>query len=320
MIEQQAEVGAGWQRGFTRLHDDILAGARTAWTSNRPTLVILRVASNLIGAAWFLYAVSGPWSMPGFDAVSYWIVDPSDLYRWTDSTTVAGPFRYSPVLGQLIDPLGGLPWAIFFGLFMVACLLALTILAGRWSLAFLMLPAVIGEVYLGNIDLFIALALGFGLFFPPAWAFLFLSKATPGVVVLWFAARGEWRKFGLVIAVAAAIALPSLLLTPGLWVDWVRVSTEFAATTYGMSTIPALPRLVIAALLVVIGARRNWRWTIAVGGTLAMPGLDWKTVSVFLAILPLYGLGLRADWPRTVGGLTSLVQGGTIRTHHHHTS
>ena len=305
---------------WTRIHDAVLATALAAWTTSRPSIVLLRVATNVIGAVWFLYAVSGPWSLPGFDAVSYWVIDPSDLYRWTDSTTVAGPFRYSPVLGQVLDPLGGLSWGVFFGVFMVACLLALTILAGRWSLAFLLIPTVVGEVYLGNIDLFIALSLGFGIFFPPAWAFLFLSKATPAVVVLWFVARGEWRKLAIVLGVTLAIALPSLITTPGLWVEWIRVSTQYAATTYGLSTIPTIPRLVIAAVLVVIGARRNWRWTIAASGTLAIPGLDWKTASVFLAILPLYGLGMRADWPRTLGGLTTLVQRGTIRTHHHNTS
>ena len=200
---------------------------------------------------------------------------------------------------------------MFFGLFMVACLLALTILAGRWSLALLLLPTIIGEVYLGNIDLFIALALGFGLFWPPAWAFLILSKATPGVVVLWFAARGEWRKFWLVNGVAVLIALPSLVLTPGLWVAWIRVSTEYAERLWHVDhSGDSSPRR--RGDPRCRGARRNWRWTIAAAGTLAMPGLDWKTASVLLAILPLYGLGLRGDWHRTLGGLTGVVRHGTI--------
>jgi hypothetical protein len=270
---------------------------RTAWTTRRPTLVLLRIVLNVIGAAWFTYALARGWSIAGFDAVSYWLIEPADLYRWTESSHVAGPFRYSPVLGQVLDPLGALPWGAFFSLYLAASLLALVLLGGRWGLAFLLIPNVLGEVYLGNIDLFIAAALGFGLVWPGAWVFLVLSKGTPGIVVLWFVARGEWRKLAIVVGGVVLVALPSLLTTPDLWVEWVRVSTQFAGSAYGISEIPAVTRLVGAALLVLVGARRNWRWTIAVGGTLAMPGLDWKTMSVLLAVLPLYGLGLRADWP-----------------------
>ena len=55
------------------------------------------------------------------------------------------------------------------------------------------------------------------------------------------------------------------------------------------------PPLIAAALLIAIGARRGWVWTIAISGTLAMPGLDWKTATVMLAILPLYQFGLLAE-------------------------
>ncbi len=240
--------------------------------------------------------MASPRSVPGFDAVSYWLIDPQQLYRWTDSSSVAGPFRYSPALGQLLDPLGTLSWGTFHSLFLAATLVALTVLGGRWALALLLIPNVLGEVYFGNIDLFLAVALGVGPIWPVAWIFLVLSKATPAVVLLWFIARGEWRNLGIVLAGTLVIALPSLLTTPALWGDWVRASTQFAGSQYGLSTIPTIPRLLAAAVLVFVGARRGWRWTIAVAGTLAMPGLDWKTMTVALAILPLYGLGLRADW------------------------
>jgi len=280
--------------------DRLLKTVRILAIGNRGSLVLLRSGLNVFGAAWFVYVLATSQAIIGFDTISYWLVDPSDLYRWTDSSTVAGPFRYSPVLGQLIDPLGMLPWATFQALFLALTLGTLVILGGRWALALLLIPSVLGEVYLGNIDLFIAVSMGLGLLFPPAWAFLLLSKATPAVVLVWFIARGEWRKLGLVLGTAAVIAAPSLLTTPDLWVEWARASTQYASSTYGLSTIPAIPRLVAAAVLISVGARRGWVWTIAVGGTLAMPGLDWKTATTMLAILPLYRLGLLAErWWRT---------------------
>jgi len=154
-----------------------------------------------------------------------------------------------------------------------------------------------GRGLLGNIDLFVAVSLGFGLVWPPAWAFLLLTKVTPAVVLLWFVVRREWRNLGLVALTALLVALPSLIATPQLWVEWVRVSTQYAGGAYGASTIPVLPRVVLAALVVTLGAKRGWVWTIAIAGTLAMPGLDWKTTVVLLSALPLMGLGLRRDWP-----------------------
>jgi Glycosyltransferase family 87 len=250
-----------------------------------------------MGSAMLVFTVASNWGIVGFDAVSYWLIDPTDLYRWTGSTTVAGPFRYSPALGQFLDPLGALPWTAFQALFLAACLLALVLLGGRCALALLLIPNVLGEVYLGNIDLFVASSLGLGLLWPPAWAFLILSKGTPAVVLLWFVVRGEWRSLGLVLGATALLAAPSLLTTPGLWLDWARVSTQYASTAYGASQIPVVPRIIAAALLVGVGGRRGWRWTIAVAGTLAMPGLDWKTMTTMLAILPLYQLGALAERP-----------------------
>jgi len=270
---------------------------RTAWIGSRPSLVLLRATLNVMGAGMLVIAIAGNWGIVGFDAISYWLIDPSDLYRWTDSTTVAGPFRYSPLLGQVLDPLGALPWASFHALFLAACLLGLVLLGGRWALALLLIPNVLGEVYLGNIDLFVASSLGVGLLWPPAWAFLILSKATPAIVLLWFVVRREWRPLALALGATALLAAPSVISTPGLWLDWARVSSQFAGTAYGASQVPVVPRLIGAALLVTVGAVRGWRWTIAVAGALAMPGLDWKTMTTMLAVLPLYRLGLVAERP-----------------------
>ena len=278
----------------TRLMDRT---ARWLWVSERPSLVVLRSSLNVTGLAVLVWALASNVSVVGFDAISYWLVRLDDLYRGTSTSTAAGPFRYSPVLGQLIDPLGVLPWHIFYVGFLVASLLALVVLGGRWALALLLVPSVLGEIYLGNIDLFMAVSLGFGLVFPPAWVVLLLTKGTPAIVVLWFVVRREWRSLGAIVTVALIIALPSVLLMPNLWADWVRASTQYANSAYGASTIPVLPRLAVAGMVIIVGALRDWKWTIALAAVLAMPGLDWKTITIGLGVLPLYRLGLRADWP-----------------------
>ena len=123
------------------------------------------------------------------------------------------------------------------------------------------------------------------------------------------------------MTVAVLFALPSLVLTPVLWVEWMpRVSTEYAGTTYGMSTIPAIPRLLVCGDASVSGlllepARpaKNWPWVVRACRDLVMPGLKLEALSFLLAILPLYGLGLRGDWHRTLGRLTGhAVRPGTI--------
>lgn len=253
------------------------------------------MGANVVGVIWFSWTL---WMglLPGYDAFAYWSVDLDHLYP-TSTLIYTGAYRYSPVFAQLIDPFGAVPWVWFFFAFLVVDLLALTVLGGRWALALLLIPSVTAEVHLANIDLLLALAVPAGLVFPPAWIALALTKLTPAIIVLWFAARGEWRSFLIVVLGTLAIALPSLVLTPGLWADWYRISTQLAGGSFGASEISPIPRLIAAAVIVVIGARRSWRWTLAVAAVLGMPGLDFKTATIGLSILPLYGLGMLADWP-----------------------
>ena len=132
------------------------------------------------------------------------------------------------------------------------------------------------------------------------------------MVLIWFVVRGEWRKLLIVLVVTGAIALPSLVTTPCLWTASVQESLQFAGTAYEASAIPLLRRIVAAALLVAVGAREGWRWTVPIGGTLAMPGLDWKTATTVLGVLPVLGLGMAADHAAIRHRLTQLSRGGAL--------
>ena len=64
-----------------------------------------------------------------------------------------------------------------------------------WALLILLLPWTY-ELFVGQVHLFIAAAIVLGFRWPALWAFNILTKVTPGVGLLWFLVRREWRSLG----------------------------------------------------------------------------------------------------------------------------
>src|SRR5439155_7812108 len=117
-----------------------------------------------------------------------------------------GAFRYSPAIAWLLLPASWLSWPALIAAYLALNGLALVTMTGRKALLFLIaFPPVLLELVNGNISLFMALAVWAGMRWPAAWAFILLTKVTPGVGVLWFAGRRDWR--GLVIALGATVAI-----------------------------------------------------------------------------------------------------------------
>ena len=90
-----------------------------------------------------------------------------------------------------------------------------------WLLA---LPPVALELYHGNVHLWIAAAIVLGFRYPWTWAFVLLTKVTPGLGLVWFAARREWRSLAIALGVTAAIVAVSLVLDRQLWPSGSRSS------------------------------------------------------------------------------------------------
>ena len=65
------------------------------------------------------------------------------------------------------------------------------------------------EILIGNIHLLLAAAIVLGFRWPGTWAFVLLTKVTPGVGLLWFAVRREWRSLGIALGATAAIVAVS---------------------------------------------------------------------------------------------------------------
>ena len=157
-----------------------------------------------------------------YDAHAYWL---SDGYGRASQETDA--FSYSPPILLLFQAIRAvMPWEVFAYVYSISIALGIWVLAGPFTLFVVFTPHVATEISLGNIHIFLALVTVFGLRWPWLWSFVLLTKVTPGVGLVWFVVRREWRSLWIALGVTALIALPTVVLYPQLWADWIRVVTE----------------------------------------------------------------------------------------------
>ena len=211
-------------------------------------------------------------------------------------------YRYPPPLAQALWPAQFLPWPVFAGVWLALLYLIFLTIGGRWALPLLLFPPVLGELYFGNVNLLIALAILVGMRWPAAWAFVLLTKVTPGIGLLWFAVRGEWRSFAIALGTTAVVALGSFVLAPPLWFDFRRaldVQSEAVTVVPQLAIQVSLPiRLAIAAVVVVLAARTDRVWLVPVAATIAAPVLWINVLVVLIAAIPLAEGRTTTLWPR----------------------
>ena len=287
----------GWLDGGLRGLRDLL---------RRP---IVLVGVGLAVALWLVVVLA---SDPGVgalasaqDARSYYGLDLADPYTGRTAWGTVGAYPYSPAFAQLVWPLGLLPWPAFVAAWtaiLIACLAWLTgpqlllvgLLLGFW------------EVFGGNVSLLLAVAIVLGFRWPATWAFVLLTKITPGVALLWFVVRREWRSLGIALGATAAVVGLSFVLAPSTWPGWIDLlrSNVGGSGTWAAVPVPLLVRLPLAVLLVVWGARRGQRWTVPVSAMLALPALWYGSLVMLLAVIPLTTPEERArTWARARGAL-----------------
>jgi hypothetical protein len=220
------------------------------------------------------------------DGHAYWAADPAHPYNFGGLFTQDAYF-YSPVFTQLLGPLHALPWPMFAGLWTLVLSAVLVWLGGRWFGYVLIIPVVAIELAMGNIHILVAGAIVAGFRWPALWALVLLTKITPGVGLLWFAARREWRALALAFGVTAVLVAVSFLVAPSLWPDWIAVLQATQARETRASTpfdfIPLPIRVAIAAGLVVWAARTERRWVVPVAATLALPVVYLNGLAMLVA-------------------------------------
>ena len=69
---------------------------------------------------------------------------------------------------------------------------------------------------IGNVQPLLAAAVVIGFRWPAAWAFVILTKIAPGIGLLWFVFRREWRNLGIALAATATIAAICSCCAPAL--------------------------------------------------------------------------------------------------------
>jgi len=232
----------------------------------------------------------------GYDAYSYWSISFDDLYgRALASNFTLGAFRYAPPIAFLFAPLGMLPWWLFLFLWGALMLATVAWLGGRWALVLLALPPVALELYHGNVHLLMAAAIALGFRHPWTWSFVILTKVTPGIGLLWFAVRREWRSLGIALGFTVAVSLVTFVVAPHLWREWIDslVSNLYEPQSYSVPP-PAPIRLPLAAIVVIWGALTDRPWTVGVAATLGLPIIWPHGLCVALAAVPFLALGDRA--------------------------
>ncbi len=257
--------------------------------------------------------------VPAGDAHAYWAVNVADPYTRPIATTDA--FTYPPPAALFFGLLGQLPFEVFQAGWTLLIGFALLWLVGPWALLFLVIPVVASDLYLGNIHVLLAAAIVASLRWPALWAIPLLTKPTCGVGLLWFLARGEWRRLLVALATTAGIAVLTFVIAPDLWPKWIDYVLETGVapnvgTAYWVP-VPLLVRLPAAALLVIWGARTDRPWTLPTASMLALPVLWMVGLAMLAGAFAVSAWGpLRAfasRWGLTAGVATAGSHAGTGR-------
>lgn len=271
-------------------------GERRVWLGR--TLLHAGVLAGLLFAA-YIFLVAAPMKQSmGFDVVSYWRLDLADPYHGTVGDL--GFFPYSPAVALLFAPFAALPWPAFAMLWYGVLLGALAFLGRRSTLVLLAFPPVAIDLYHGNIHLLLAAAIVVGFRYPAAWSFVLLAKVTPGIGLLWFLFRREWRSLAIAAGATVSIVAVTAFVLPTQWAEWLTILVTGAGTPppWPALPIPIWLRLPVAAAIVYWGAKRDARWAVPIAAALSVPAL-WP--GAFAILAACWALRGKADAPASAG-------------------
>jgi glycosyltransferase involved in cell wall biosynthesis len=246
----------------------VLAFAAVGWTLAIRTLVV-------------------EWSQSGFDAHTYWAAGRAILAGASPYTgAYGGPegFRYAPPLAVLFAVPAILPFELFRVPMLALNVLALRYVAGswRWAGVALLYPWTVNELYVGNVNLPMAVAL-FAAFrrSTALLALAALAKISPLLAIPELMRRGRsLAPFAATLVLAVGITLPMLFL----WPAWASALAT-TGTPGGAIQIPFLPRLALAVVLATAAWQRRLDWLAALAVIVALPVL-WPS-SLVMLIAPI---------------------------------
>jgi len=234
------------------------------------------------------------------DAHAYYVNDLGDLY--SRSAGSADAYIYPPLLAELVQPLRALPWPAFETAVRVGNVVALGLAGGPFAAPLLLTLPIQNDIAFGNINLWLGLLVVGGLRWPALWSGVLLTKITPGVGLLWFVGRRDWRGLLVALGATAAVAIGAIVLAPGAWADWVGFLRAPSSDPSGLLGGTFLPvRLVIAAPLALWAGYRNRSWALVVASWFAVPLLWPGTFAMLTPLLWRLWLLSSGGRPRRLG-------------------
>jgi hypothetical protein len=234
-----------------------------------------------------------PWDQ-SVDAYAYWSTAHGPMYG--QSAGVLGAYLYPPVFAQLLTPVTILPWPVFATVWTGLNFAALWFLIRRWSLPAMLFLPIPFEIISGNVHLLYAAAVVLGFRASASWVLMLVTKVTPGVGLLWFAVRREWRALLAALAATGALVAVSVALDPEAWRSWIAIlgtSSSTPATPGWFLPVPLAIRLPAAAVLAVAAPLLGRRWVVPVAVVLALPVVWLNALAVLAACVPLWRLDAR---------------------------
>lgn len=253
--------------------------------------------------AWVAAAI-GVWALAWYIR-AYWPDNLDGHYYWvalhrkhlyTTGPMTVGAFLYSPAFAQAMWPLSRLPFVAFAIITWTVngSLLAwlLRPLGWRWLIPLWL--ALSSEVFGGNIFIPLAATAALGFRYPAGWALSALTKVTPTVMPFWWLLRREWRPLTQWLVTTLILAAASAAIAPNLWLQWVTGMSRWATKSDQALGTTRMAPLVLRApfglALLVVGARRGWRWAVPVAALLCTP-VFWLGSYAWLAALPRLQMG-----------------------------
>lgn len=208
----------------------------------------------------------GLWS-PGSDARIYYDVD---LETFGGGEIFGTTFTYSPAAAWWIQPLQALPFEVFRTVVVAVNMAGFVYLIGPVFAAVVLLAQLLPvwmEFQQGNINFALGAALVLAFRHPGWYAFPLLTKVTPAVGLVWFAARREWRALVMATVVTLVVILPSVVLHASTWPTWFGALMANAGADAQVGA-PIILRAALAAAVIAWGARTDRPWTVPVAAAL----------------------------------------------------
>jgi hypothetical protein len=265
---------------------------------------------------------------PAYDTNAYWLaakhlLDGGPLYQ-ESSITASGIYKYPPVFAQIALPMALIPETIVDWGWRILGTMCLRYLCGSWRLTLLVSlqwPAWL-ELSFGNVTLQLGAACMWalhdrrGAYLLPWFAGL---KFGPGLLIpyLWMTRPDYRRPLTIGCGVFAAACAASLVVAPGLWLDYLGTfGWEAASEMRAWWVVAIVPdhggvdfaiRLGLAAVAIVAAIRWRADWLAFVVAATTMPILSLTRLAVLVGLWPLWLRGKVDVWRSRAGRFRDAV-------------